>query len=397
MTLHRPLAPTRTLMGPGPLDIHPRVYQALASPVIGHLDPAYSEVLDSISEHLRNVFRTKNALTHASPGTGTSGMEICISNLIEPGDRVLVCSNGYFGDRLQQVAESQSADITRIEGEWGNPIDPARIEDVLRSGQFKLMTLVHAETSTGVLQPMDDIAQLAKEHGVMIVLDTVTSLGGVDVRIDDWGIDAAYSCSQKCLGSPSGLAPVTLSERAIASVKSRKHKVPSFYLDVLRLQSYWTHQGYHHTSSSTLHYGLLEALALIEEEGLENRHTRHLRHNKALVAGIEAMGLQMLVAREHRLPSLSAICIPNGVNDATLRSYLLSNFNLEIGGGLGKLKGKVWRIGLMGFNSSAEKILFALSCLHQAMAAQGHRSDLKASLAEAMSVLNQEKKNTVPS
>ena len=396
MALNRPAAPARTLMGPGPLDIHPRVYRALASPVIGHLDPAYSEVLDAIGEHLRMVFRTGNALTHASPGTGTSGMEVCIVNLLEPGDRALVCVHGYFGDRLRQMVERQGADITLIEGEWGKPTDPARVEEALRSGPFKLMTLVHAETSTGVLQPMDDIARLAMEHGVMILLDTVTSLGGVDVRVDDWGIDAAYSCSQKCIGSPPGLAPITLSERAIDSIKARKHKVPSFYLDALLLQSYWTHQGYHHTSSSTLHYGLLESLAIIEEEGLENRHARHLRHHRAFAAGIEAMGLQMHVAPEHRLPSLNAIRVPEGVDDATLRSYLLSTFNLEIGGGLGTLAGKVWRIGVMGFNSSPEKILFALSCLHQALAEQGHGSDLKAGLAEAMSVLEQEEKQAAP-
>ncbi|HSF13934.1 MAG TPA: aminotransferase class V-fold PLP-dependent enzyme [Vicinamibacteria bacterium] len=381
-------APLRTLMGPGPLDIHPRVYRALGSPVIGHLDPAYLEVLDRIREILRTVFRTRNPLTQATPGTGTSGMEASVANLLEPDDPVLVCVHGYFGDRIRQMAERQDARVTVVEGEWGRPTDPDAIEAALKQARFKLMTVVHAETSTGVLQPMDDVTRLAREHGVMVLLDCVTSLGGVDVSIDEWGIDAAYSCSQKCIGSPPGLAPVTFSARAVETMRKRKHPARSWYLDAQLLDQYWTGRAYHHTSSSTLNYGLLEALLLIEEEGLEQRIARHLRNHRALVAGVEAMGLEMFVAPEHRLPSLNTIRIPDGVNDARTRGYLLETFNLEIGGGLGALKGKVFRVGLMGYSSSPERILFFLSCISQALAVEGYSTDLKAGLAAAMSALD---------
>lgn len=390
MSLKRPEAPMRTLMGPGPLDIHPRVYRALASPVIGHLDPAYMKALDQIRDGLRMVFQTKNHWTHAAPGTGTSGMETCVANLLEPGDKALVCVHGYFGDRIRQMAERQDAKITVIEGEWGKSTDPQRIEDELKKGDYDLVTLVHAETSTGVLQPMEDVSRLAKQHGVMLLLDTVTSLGGVEVKVDEWGIDAAYSCSQKCIGSPPGLAPVTFSERAVQAMKKRKHPARTWYLDALLLDGYWTERVYHHTSSSTLNYGLLEALLLIEEEGLAHRLNRHLRNHRALVAGVEAMGLEMFVAPEIRLPALNTIRIPEGVDGAQVRGYLLETFNLEIGGGLGSLKGKVWRVGLMGYSSSPEKILFFLSSMSQALAIQGHATDLKAGLAAAMESLEKE-------
>ena len=381
-------APLRTLMGPGPLNIHPRVYQALTSPVIGHLDPAYLKVLDQVGALLRTVFRTKNRVTNAAPGTGTSGMESCVANMIEPGDPVLVCVHGYFGDRIRQMVERQEAKITLIEGEWGRPVDPGLVEKELKKNRCKVIGLVHAETSTGVLQPMADIARLAKEHGAMLLLDTVTSLGGVDVRIDEWGVDAAYSCSQKCIGCAAGLAPVTFSDRAVESVRRRKHPVRSWYLDISLLDKYWgTERVYHHTSSSTLNYGLLEALRLIEEEGLDNRIRRHTLNHKALVAGVEAMGLEMLVAPEFRLPSLNTVKIPAGIDDVKVRSYLLETFNLEIGGGLGALKGKVWRVGLMGYSSRAENILFFLSALSQALALQGYKTDIAAGLAAAASAL----------
>lgn len=387
MTSRRAEAPMRILMGPGPLDIHPRVYRALLSPVIGHLDPAYLAALDGIREGLRGVFRTSNPLTHAAPGTGTAGMETCVANLLEPGDRALVCVHGYFGDRIRQMVERQGAEATVLKGEWGKPTDPDLVGRALREADYKLLTLVHAETSTGVLQPMDEIARLAKERGVMVLLDTVTSLGGVDVRIDDWGIDAAYSCSQKCIGSPPGLSPVTFSDRAVVAMKARRHPPRSWYLDAQLLDGYWSGRVYHHTSSSTLNYGLLEALALIEEEGLGRRIARHLENHRALVSGVEAMGLSMLVAPEHRLPSLNAIRVPEGVDDAQVRAFLLSTFNLEIGGGLGALKGRIWRVGLMGYASSAERILFFLTSLSQALSAQGFSADIRAALRAAMESL----------
>ena len=382
-------APLRKLMGPGPLDIHPRVYQALTKPVIGHLDPAYLKTLDHIGELLRNVFATQNRLTHATPGTGTSGMEACVANLVEPGDAVLVCVNGYFSDRIRQMMERQEAEITVLEGEWGTPADPERVKAELNKRAYKVMGLVHAETSTGVLQPMDEISQLAKEYGVMLLLDTVTSLGGIDVKADEWGLDAAYSCSQKCIGAPPGLAPVTFSDRALEAAGNRKHPIRSWYLDITLLDKYWgADRVYHHTSSSTLNYALLEALQLIEEEGLQNRFARHLKNHTALVAGVEAMGLQMLVKPEYRLPTLNTVRIPDGIEDMKVRSYLLKSFNLEIGGGLGALAGKVWRVGLMGYSSSAENVLFFLSAISRALGVQGFKTDLSSGIAAAMSVVD---------
>jgi alanine-glyoxylate transaminase/serine-glyoxylate transaminase/serine-pyruvate transaminase len=388
MASDRPEAPLRKLMGPGPLDIHPRVYQALISPVIGHLDPAYLKILDNIGDHLRTVFNTQNRVTNATPGTGTSGMEACVANLMEPGDPVLICVQGYFGDRIRQMAERQEAEVTVLEAEWGKPTDPERVENVLKEHACKVIALVHAETSTGVLQPMEDIAKLAKAHNAMILLDTVTSLGGVELKADEWGVDAAYSCSQKCIGAPPGLAPVTFSERAIEAAKNRKHPIRSWYLDISLLEKYWADRVYHHTSSSTLNYGLLEALLLIEEEGLQNRHARHLNNHQALVAGVEAMGLEMHVKPVHRLPTLNTIRIPDGVDDIKVRGYLLNSFNLEIGGGLGALAGKVWRVGLMGYSSSAENVLFFLSALSRALGVQGFKTDLSGGLAAAMSLLD---------
>jgi alanine-glyoxylate transaminase/serine-glyoxylate transaminase/serine-pyruvate transaminase len=383
-------APLRKLMGPGPLDIHPRVYRALTSPVIGHMDPAYFKTLDRIGDQLRRVFQTQNRLTHATPGTGTSGMEACVANLIEPGDPVLICVHGYFGDRLRQMAERQEAELTVIEGEWGRPTDPQQIKEAFQSKDYKVIALVHAETSTGVQQPMDEIVQLAKEHGSMVLLDTVTSLGGIEIKVDEWGIDAAYSCSQKCIGAPPGLAPVTFSDRAIEAARNRKHPVRSWYLDITLLEQYWgsAPRVYHHTSSSTLNYALLEALLLIEEEGLQKRFERHLKNHQALVAGVEAMGLEMLVKPEHRLPTLNTIRVPDGVDEAKVRSYLLQTFNLEIGAGLGALAGQVWRVGLMGYSSSAENVLFFLSAISRALAVQGCKTDLSAGSEAAMSLLN---------
>jgi alanine-glyoxylate transaminase/serine-glyoxylate transaminase/serine-pyruvate transaminase len=389
MVSNRPEAPLRKLMGPGPLDIHPRVYQALTSPIIGYLDPAYLKILDQIGEQLRKVFQTRNRMTHAVPGTGTAGMEACVANLIEPGDKILVCVHGYFGDRLRQMVERQGAQITLIEEEWGKPTDPQKVEAALKADAYKVITLVHAETSTGVLQPMDDIVKLAAHYGVMILLDTVTSLGGIEVKMDEWGLAAAYSCSQKCIGCPPGLSPVSFSDHAVEVVKNRKQPVSSWYLDITLLEKYWgSDRVYHHTSSSTLNYALLEALQLIDEEGLQNRFDRHLENHRALVAGIEAMGLEMYVRPEYRLPTLNAVKIPEGVDDVKVRSYLLETFNLEIGGGLGALKGKVWRVGLMGYSSSAENVLFFLSAISRALVIQGHKTDLAAGTNAAMTELN---------
>ncbi len=395
MNLDRPETPLRRLMGPGPLDVHPRVYKALASPVIGYLDPSYLKILDRIGELLPPLFATRNKVTHALPGTGTSGMETCVANLLEPGDRILVCSHGFFGDRIRQMAERQEAEITLLEEEWGRPTDPQRVEAALKERPHKVVAIVHAETSTGVLQPMEDIARLTREHGAMLLLDTVSSLGGIEVKADEWGVAAAFSCSQKCVGCPPGLSPFTFSDRALASIEKRRHPVRSWYLDVSLLKKYWGEErAYHHTSSSTLNYGLLEALLLIHEEGLQKRFSRHLKNHKALVAGIEALGLKMLVAPEYRLPTLNAIRIPEGVDDVKLRSYLLKTFKLDIGGGFGIFKGKIWRVGLMGYSSSADNVLFFIPAISRALALQGFKTDMPAGIEAVLSELNDENGQT---
>ncbi len=389
LNLERQEAPLRRLMGPGPLDVHPRVYKALSSPVIGYLDPVYLKVLDRIGELLPPVFGTRNRITNAMPGTGSSGMEACVANLLEPGDRVLVCTHGYFGDRIRQMAERQEAEVTLIEEEWGKPTDPERVEAALKQGPFKLMALVHAETSTGVLQPMEDISRLAKEYDTMLLLDTVSSLGGIEIKVDEWGVDACFSCSQKCIGCSAGLAPITFSDRAVETVKKRKTPVRSWYLDISLIERYWgAERAYHHTSSSTLNYALLEALLLIHEEGLEKRSARHMKNHKALVAGVEALGLKMLVDPANRLPTLNTVLIPDGVDDVKLRSYLLEKFKLDIGGGFGLLKGKVWRVGLMGYSSSADNVLFFIPAISRALALQGVKTDLTAGLDAVLSELD---------
>jgi alanine-glyoxylate transaminase / serine-glyoxylate transaminase / serine-pyruvate transaminase len=389
MNLSRPEAPMRKLMGPGPLDIHPRVYKALASPVIGHMDPAYLDVIERIGELLKGVFGTKNEVTNAVPGTGTSGMEACIANVLEPGDPVLVCVSGYFGDRLRQMAERQQARVSVIETEWGKPVDPQIVEEMITKHPAKVIALVHAETSTGVLQPMEDIAAIAKRSDAMILLDVVTSLGGIALDLDNLGVDIAYGCSQKCVGSPPGLSPVTFSERAMDVVRTRKTPVSNWYLDIELLSRYWGKEKvYHHTSSSTLNYALLEALLLIHEEGIEARCARHIKNHRALVAGIEGLGLTMLVEPPFRLPTLNTIVIPDGVDDAKLRGYLLDRYNLEIGGGLGALKGRIWRVGLMGYSSSAQNVIFFISALSRALAIQGFTTDLSGGLEAAMAVID---------
>ncbi|HDR16724.1 MAG TPA: alanine--glyoxylate aminotransferase family protein [Desulfobacteraceae bacterium] len=376
-------------MGPGPLDIHPRVYKALASPVIGHMDPAYLDVIERIGELLKGVFGTKNEVTNAVPGTGTSGMEACIANVLEPGDPVLVCVSGYFGDRLRQMAERQQARVSVIETEWGKPVDPRIVEEMITKHPAKVIALVHAETSTGVLQPMEDIAAIAKRSDAMILLDVVTSLGGIALDLDNLGVDIAYGCSQKCVGSPPGLSPVTFSERAMDVVRTRKTPVSNWYLDIELLSRYWGKEKvYHHTSSSTLNYALLEALLLIHEEGIEARCARHIKNHRALVAGIEGLGLTMLVEPPFRLPTLNTIVIPDGVDDAKLRGYLLDRYNLEIGGGLGALKGRIWRVGLMGYSSSAQNVIFFISALSRALAIQGFTTDLSGGLEAAMAVID---------
>jgi alanine-glyoxylate transaminase/serine-glyoxylate transaminase/serine-pyruvate transaminase len=353
------------------------------------MDPVYLKVLDRIGELLPPVFGRKDGITNAMPGTGSSGMEAAVANLLEPGDRVLVCVHGYFGDRVRQMAERQGAEVTVLEEDWGKPIDPQRVEAELKRKSYKLMTIVHAETSTGVLQPMDDIARLAKEYDTMLLLDTVSSLGGIEIKVDEWGVDVCFSCSQKCIGCPPGLAPISFSDRAVEMVRKRKTLVRSWYLDLSLIEKYWGNERvYHHTSSSTLNYALLEALLLIHEEGLEERFARHFKNHRALVAGVEALGLKMLVDPQYRLPTLNTVVIPDGVDDLKLRRYLLEKFKLDIGGGFGRLAGKVWRLGLMGYSSSADNVLFFIPVISRALAVQGIKTDLSAGLDAVLTELD---------
>ncbi|OGG43553.1 MAG: alanine--glyoxylate aminotransferase [Candidatus Handelsmanbacteria bacterium RIFCSPLOWO2_12_FULL_64_10] len=380
--------PQRILMGPGPSEAHPRVYAALAAPIVGHLDPEFLTIMEETKDLLRYVFRTKNPVTLPVSGTGGAGMEACLTNLLEPGDKAVVCIHGFFGTRMREIAERCGATPIAVEAPWGRPIDPADVERAVKESGAKLVAIVHAETSTGVLQPLGDICRVAKAHGALVVLDTVTSLGGCDVRIDDWGIDAAYSGTQKCLGGPPGLSPVTFNDRAMEVAQKRRTKVRSWYLDMALIAQYWGESHtYHHTAPVSLNYALREALLLVQEEGLEDRVARHRKNHLALVAGLEAMGLEMFVEKAHCLPSLNTVKVPDGVDEAKARRRLLDRFSLEIGAGLGPLRGKIWRIGLMGYASSARNVATCLTALEDALRAQGHRVPEGAGVKAALALL----------
>ncbi len=365
--------PARILMGPGPSNVDPRVLLALAKPVLGHLDPEFFKIMNNVQDLLRHVFGTQNAHTIAISGTGSAGMDAAFVNVVEPGDRVLVCVNGFFGERMADVAERCGANLKTLSAPWGRAFDLADIEKELRSFQPKVLAIVNAETSTGVLQPLEEFPKILKSHPeTLLLVDTVTSLGGHPVKVDEWGIDICYSGTQKCLGAPPGLAPITFSPKAMEKIKNRAKKVQSFYLDINMLGKYWgSERAYHHTAPSSLNYALLEALRIISEEGLERRYERHRRNHLALVAGIEAMGLRMFVEKPYRLWSLNAVSIPAGIDDVKVRKKLLEEYNLEIGGGLGNLKGKTWRVGLMGYSSSEANVMYFLTALEQTLREQG--------------------------
>ncbi len=365
--------PARILMGPGPCNVDPRVLAALSMPLLGHLDPEFIKIMRRVQDELRHVFGTKNFHTIPISGTGTAGIEAAFANLVEPGDRVLICVNGVFGERMAEVAGRAGADLRLLPQTWGVPFDPAAVEKELKAFRPKVLAIVHAETSTGVLQPLEEFPALMKRYPeTLFVVDAVTSLGGHPVKVDEWGIDVCYSGTQKCLSAPPGLAPVTFSPRAVDRVMARSRKVQSFYVDITMLAKYWSNeQMYHHTAPISMNYALLEALRLIREEGLEARFERHRRNHLALVEGLEAMGLKMFVEKPYRLWSLNTVHIPPGIDDVKLRKTLLNEFNLEIGGGLGALKGKIWRIGLMGYSSSEANVLYFLTVLEQALREQG--------------------------
>ncbi len=365
--------PQRVLLGPGPSNPYPEVTAALVRPVLGHLDPEFILVMERIKELLRIVFRTKNEITFPASGTGSAGMEMVLSNLIEEGDEVVIGVAGIFGERFVDCAQRLGARVTRVDSPWGRIVEPAQIGAALKKlRRPALVALVHAETSTGVYQPVEEIAQLAHEHGALMVLDTVTSLGCVAVDIDAWQIDACYSCTQKGLSAPPGLAPVTLSARAMEVVRQRRTKCPSWYLDLAMIEQYWGGARlYHHTAPITMNYALYEALRLVVEEGLEARFRRHALNAQALHAGLEAMGLQLVAQEGYRLPQLSTVAVPAGADEATVRDRLLREFNIEVGAGLGPFKGRVWRIGLMGESARRENVTLVLAALETILGSMG--------------------------
>ena len=378
-------------MGPGPSGVHPRVHEALSSPLVGHLDPQFLGIMDNIQKMLRRLFRTENRLTIAVSGTGSAGMESAFVNVVEPGDEVLVCVNGVFGNRMSDIVERIGGVLHRIDRPWGEVFELSEIEDALASHpEVKAVAIVHAETSTGALQPLEEIGKLCRSSGRLFLVDCVTSLGGERFEADEWNVDVAYSGTQKCLSCPPGLAPVTFSGRAVEKLKGRESKVVSWYLDLSMIEKYWTdgERAYHHTAPISMNYALHEALCLVHEEGLEARWERHRRNSAVLVAGLEALGFRLFAQEGHRLPMLNAVWIPEGVDDAGFRKALLDDYDIEIGGGLGEVAGKIWRIGLMGETSSRENITTFLGALETLLQAAGRLESPGAGLDAAAAVGN---------
>ena len=366
--------PQRTLMGPGPSEINPRVLAAMSVPAIGYLDPVFVEMMDELKSLLRYTFQTNNMLTFPVSGPGSVGMEMCFVNLVEPGDKVVVGRNGVFGGRMIENVERTGGKAIIVDDEWGAPVDPNKIEDALKKNpDAKIVAFVHAETSTGCESDAKAISEIAHKHGCLVIMDAVTSLAGTPVRVDEWGIDAVYSASQKCLSCTPGLAPVSFNDRVIEKVKSRKAKGQSWFMDLSLLLGYWgdTTRTYHHTAPTNSLFALHESLLVLREEGLENSWARHMRHHLALKAGLEALGLKYLVKEGHRLPQMNAVYCPTGIDEALVRRTLLTEYNLEIGAGLGPLAGKIWRFGLMGYSCKPENVLLCLSALESLLADLG--------------------------
>jgi alanine-glyoxylate transaminase / serine-glyoxylate transaminase / serine-pyruvate transaminase len=384
--------PQRTLMGPGPSDVSPRVLGALARPTIGHLDPKFLQLMDEIKVLLQFAFQTKNALTLPISAPGSAGMEACFVNLVSPGDKVIVCQNGVFGGRMQENVERCGGTAVLVEDAWGEPVSLHKVEAAFDAHpDAAILAFVHAETSTGVQSDAAALCALATRRGALSIVDAVTSLGGIEVSVDKWGVDALYSGTQKCLSCVPGISPVTFSDRAVARINKREHKVQSWFLDMQLVMGYWggaSKRAYHHTAPINNLYALHEALVMLEEEGLTAARARHLRNHRALVAGLEAMGLTMAVAPQFRLPQLNSVLIPQGVDDTALRTALLNEFDLEIGAGLGALAGKTWRIGLMGFASNARNVTYCLNALEAILQRQGAAINTGKALAAARAVFD---------
>jgi alanine-glyoxylate transaminase/serine-glyoxylate transaminase/serine-pyruvate transaminase len=379
--------PERTLMGPGPSDVNPRILEALSRPTIGHLDPAFIGLMDETKALLQFAFQTRSELTMPVSAPGSAGMETCFVNLVNPGDKVVVAQNGVFGGRMKENVERCGGTAVMVQDDWGHAVDPQKVEDALKANpDAKIFSFVHAETSTGARSDAATLCALAAKHDCLSIMDTVTSLGGIELDVDGWGADAVYSGTQKCLSCVPGLSPVTFSEKAQAAIKARGRPAQSWFLDLELVMAYWgegAQRSYHHTAPVNALYALHESLVILKEEGLKNAWSRHRRHHRALAAGLEALNIEFLVDAEHRLPQLNCVVFPAGVDDAALRKQLLQEYSLEIGAGLGPLAGKVWRIGLMGYASNKKNVLFCLAALEAALVAQGIPVDTGEAVAAA--------------
>lgn len=377
----------RLLLGPGPCNAHPRVLNVMSMPLVGHLDPQFLEMMNETQELLRAAYRTKNRLTFSLSATGMAGMECCMVNLLERGDRTVVCCKGFFGQRMVEIAGRTGAEVTVVERPWGQVFELDQLREVLKKSRPKVLAIVQAETSTGAWQPLAELGKLCHEFDALLLVDAVTSLGCVPLEVDAWGIDAVYSCSQKGLSCPPGLSPVSFSERAVQTMNRRKTKVQSWYLDLSILQKYWdSDRAYHHTAPITMNYALREGLRLLHEEGLDKRWARHMKNHQALKAGLLALGLEYTAAEGCQLPQLNAVRIPTGVDDGRVRQQLLSEFNIEIGGGLGEFRGKAWRIGLMGYNSQPNCVYQILGALERCLTLQRVKTTPGAAIAAANAV-----------
>jgi alanine-glyoxylate transaminase/serine-glyoxylate transaminase/serine-pyruvate transaminase len=383
--------PLRTLMGPGPSDVPPRILEALGRPTIGHLDPAFVDLMDEIKGLLQYAFQTESQLTMPISAPGSAGMEACFVNLVEPGDKVIVCQNGVFGGRMKENVERCGGEAIMVMDDWGKPVDPGKVEDALKAHpDAEIVAFVHAETSTGAQSDAKTLVELAHKYDCLAIVDAVTSLGGTELRVDDWEIDAIYSGTQKCLSCVPGISPVSFNERAQHRIANRSHRVQSWFLDMNLIMAYWGGQAkraYHHTAPVNAMYALHEALLILREEGLENAWQRHYRNHLALRAGLEAMGLSFIVDEPARLPQLNAVSIPQGADDAAVRSRLLNEHHLEIGAGLGDLAGKVWRVGLMGYASRVENITLCLGAMDAVLSDIGADINSGAALPAAEKVL----------
>jgi alanine-glyoxylate transaminase/serine-glyoxylate transaminase/serine-pyruvate transaminase len=369
------LPPTRILMGPGPSNVHPRVLEAMARPTIGHLDVAFTKMMEQVKDLLRYAFQTDNALTFPVSAPGSAGMETCFVNLVEPGDTVIVCQNGVFGGRMKENVERCRGIPVVVEDEWGKPVDPQKLEEALLAHpDASIVAFVHAETSTGASSDAPALVELAHQYDCLTIVDAVTSLGGTPLRVDDWGIDAVYAGTQKCLSAPPGISPVSFNTRAMGRIKARQTRVQSWFMDLKLIMGYWggeTQRVYHHTAPVNSLYALHEALLMLQEEGLENAWARHRKNHERLLEGLKSMGLSLPVEKPYRLPQLNAVTLPEGVEDAPVRKILLDEYNLEIGAGLGPLAGKIWRIGLMGQTCSNDNVRRCLQALKEVLPPAG--------------------------